>query len=295
MTSMTHPNRNVLRGALAAGVGLILTLVGGVSTAVGADDAVAGALETLESHGLLMTSDADSTAGEPSLLSTADGLTVRGDQGAVGLAPITDVQGVRANEADAILYPEGDHVYALTGGTVAADAGYVLINGQGAPTEFRFALTVDGSPATLELLDSRVVVRNAIGDQVNVIQAPWAKDASGNAIPTEYSLEGSTLVQRVEHAGADYPVVADPRLACDGLWCTLELTRHETGVMADNALNPGIICGLLGPGAGPCIVAVAAGWEMANLARNTGQCIGIRVWQKTMWTQLHLAYIPCYA
>lgn len=42
---------------------------------------------------------------------------------------------------------------------------------------------------------------------------PWAVDAEGDPVPTSYELNGSTLVQRIDHAdveGIKYPVVADP-------------------------------------------------------------------------------------
>lgn len=42
---------------------------------------------------------------------------------------------------------------------------------------------------------------------------PWAKDATGRDIATRYEIEGTTLVQVVEHKGAEgvvYPLTADP-------------------------------------------------------------------------------------
>lgn len=51
------------------------------------------------------------------------------------------------------------------------------------------------------------------------IAAPWARDATGRAVPTRYEIRGSTLVQVVEHRGGNvsYPVVADP-----SVWKILE-------------------------------------------------------------------------
>jgi hypothetical protein len=44
-----------------------------------------------------------------------------------------------------------------------------------------------------------------------VILAPWARDAAGKELATEYRWEGSTLVQSVDvPASATFPVVADP-------------------------------------------------------------------------------------
>jgi hypothetical protein len=50
---------------------------------------------------------------------------------------------------------------------------------------------------------------------VGGIEAPWARDADGRAVPTEYRIEGDSLVQTVRHQGAAYPVVADPWLGMD--------------------------------------------------------------------------------
>ena len=46
---------------------------------------------------------------------------------------------------------------------------------------------------------------------VSLIEAPWAFDALGNKIPSEYTIQGDTLVLNVAHdMAAAYPVVADP-------------------------------------------------------------------------------------
>lgn len=43
------------------------------------------------------------------------------------------------------------------------------------------------------------------------IEAPWAVDAHGNALPTHYELDGDVLVQKVETASdTAFPVTADP-------------------------------------------------------------------------------------
>jgi hypothetical protein len=52
----------------------------------------------------------------------------------------------------------------------------------------------------------------ADGKVTGAIAAPWAKDATGRSLPTRYTLEGTTLVQDTDTTGAQFPVVADPRL-----------------------------------------------------------------------------------
>jgi hypothetical protein len=138
-------------------------------------------------------------------------------------------------------------------------------------------------------------VHDSSGALVNSIVPAWAVDAAGAAVATSYSVSGNILTQSVAHEGAAYPVVADPRLRCDGLWCTNELTRHETRLLAANALSPGIACRFLGPGASVCAAVLIGAWAQANIALANGQCIGFRVWQANLVSHPHLAYIRCYA
>ena len=56
---------------------------------------------------------------------------------------------------------------------------------------------------------------NGIGERVLADAPPWPKArrllvATGATVATSFALEGRTLVQTVDHAGAAYPVVADP-------------------------------------------------------------------------------------
>ncbi|MEU3657979.1 DNRLRE domain-containing protein [Streptomyces sp. NPDC032161] len=47
--------------------------------------------------------------------------------------------------------------------------------------------------------------------QLGVFDAPWAKDAGGNAVPTSFRIEGGDIVQTIDvNANTAFPVVADP-------------------------------------------------------------------------------------
>ena len=50
----------------------------------------------------------------------------------------------------------------------------------------------------------------ATSTEVAGVLAPWAIDADAQAVPTRFTLDGTTLVQTVDHDDAVYPVVADP-------------------------------------------------------------------------------------
>jgi hypothetical protein len=48
------------------------------------------------------------------------------------------------------------------------------------------------------------------GDNVVAsVDAPWASDATGRSLTTSYQIDGSTIVQAVDTAGATFPVLAD--------------------------------------------------------------------------------------
>ena len=89
-------------------------------------------------------------------------------------------------------------------------AALLVIDNQDAPTEYRFEDAVpDGSTAELRP-DGSVQFFDADGYESGGIAAPWALDANGEEVPTRYSLDGTTLIQSVDHQGAAYPVAADP-------------------------------------------------------------------------------------
>lgn len=79
-----------------------------------------------------------------------------------------------------------------------------------APAEYRFPLDLPADAVTEHLEDGSVLVSH--GDTyLGTFDAPWAKDANGEAVPTEYRVEGGALVQTVRPGpNTAYPVVADP-------------------------------------------------------------------------------------
>ncbi|MBE1486056.1 hypothetical protein [Plantactinospora soyae] len=72
----------------------------------------------------------------------------------------------------------------------------------------------------LELPDGARLVPNGRGFALvesdgavsGAIDAPWAKDATGRELPTRYTLDDNVLMQETDMTGAQYPVVADPRI-----------------------------------------------------------------------------------
>ncbi len=89
-------------------------------------------------------------------------------------------------------------------------AALLLIDSQEAPTEYRFENAVpEGHTAELHP-DGSVRFFDADGNASGGIASPWAIDANGEKVPTRYTLDGTTLIQAIDHEGAAYPVAADP-------------------------------------------------------------------------------------
>lgn len=233
-------------------------------------------------------------------LSLKSGLTVPTGANTLSITPVLE-SGVVPAKA---LSPSGLAVYGNTADSTIAfskastggNAGYAVITGANAPTSYRFAFVVDGKPAVLEPADGGAVdVLAADGAFVNSVAPAWAKDATGAALRTSYSVSGNILTQTVTHEGAVYPVVADPRVRCDSLWCTLELSRGETRSLAAHVLYAGGPCAVLGGGAPVCVTVLTGAWAMASIALSRGQCVGYRVWKANFVSYAHLAYVGCYA
>lgn len=60
------------------------------------------------------------------------------------------------------------------------------------------------------------------------IDAPWAIDADGQALPTRYEIAGTTLTQVVDTTNATFPVVADPTVNFYGPYIQVHLNRWES-------------------------------------------------------------------
>lgn len=68
----------------------------------------------------------------------------------------------------------------------------------------------EGASVDLDAATGAVVVTDSEGGVMGAFGSPWAVDASGADIETSFTVEGDELVQLVQHAGAQYPVIADP-------------------------------------------------------------------------------------
>ncbi|WP_121190900.1 hypothetical protein [Microbacterium sp. AG790] len=162
----------------------------------------------------------------------------------------------------------------------------VVIDSSAQPTRYDYDLgagvTVELKPdggATAYVQDTVTNPKDGSETQVDRIvgdvQAPWAVDATGAAVPTHYEVSGSTLTQVVEHgrAGTHYPVVADPTFDQPN-WFQhrVRFNRAETSTIASGGAG---ILASVGCGAmtAVCVLAGSVIWWNASVADKSGQCV----------------------
>lgn len=87
-----------------------------------------------------------------------------------------------------------------------------VLRGADAPTEFTYPVAVPPGGRLAQGENGSVAVLDADGVPRGGFDVPWAKDSNGRDVPTSYLIRGNAVVQTVQHAGASYPVVADPWL-----------------------------------------------------------------------------------
>jgi hypothetical protein len=116
-----------------------------------------------------------------------------------------------------------------------------------------------------------------------IIDRPWALDATGKSLPTSYKVEGNTLVQTVDTAGATFPVVADPRITdtgFSGLTAVIyvQFSKAETRRINNQLRNEGIgaiagFCATIPHPAGAAACAVIAVSKYSDLKNNAGDAV----------------------
>ena len=127
----------------------------------------------------------------------------------------------------------------------------VNITGSDAPDSYEFELDVPEGAVLVLADDGGIDIAldtDGVTAVVGRVEAPWAVDADGNEIVTSYRLDGNVLTQYVDHVGATYPVMADPRISIGwGVYVTY--SRTEVNLIArlptDKAKYAAIACGAL--------------------------------------------------
>ncbi|WP_189748156.1 hypothetical protein [Streptomyces nojiriensis] len=177
--------------------------------------------------------------------------------------------------AGTTVYPNAAaHIDLATQATVDGGArALVTLKNANAPTTQRFNLGLpDGATLIADGTGGYDIVTSAGGAVRGHIDAPWAKDANGKAVPTSYSLDGNTLAQTIETGpNTAYPVVADPHYTWGIISGTVYFNKSETKVLA---LGGTVVSWLPHPAAvvGGRSLAGVAGYAVA-----TDQCIKFKV------------------
>ena len=157
---------------------------------------------------------------EQSFSMSIDGSSLTG----VGVAAATVEDGVGVAVTD-----EGDGAFRALFHIETSDS----------PTEYRF--DVDAAFELIPLEDGGITVRTADGDLAGTIAPPWAVDRNGVEVPTDYTIVGNTVIQRVHPtASTAFPVVADP-FWIPALMVMAHLTRHAITQAASRGVSQALI------------------------------------------------------
>jgi hypothetical protein len=155
----------------------------------------------------------------------------------------------------------------------------VVIDGPDAPTEYRFDVTVPAGATLQATPDRGAEVVGADGRLVSVVAPAWALDANGQPVPTQYRIEGTTLVQVIDHHGAAYPVAGDPCFSCwaKTAWKVTKCTAAVAAFVAGNLFVAAKIKKIGGVAKTVKILLDAKNWEARYKAvlAITGEVAGI--------------------
>lgn len=151
----------------------------------------------------------------------------------MGLPTATQPRGVALNGSVVYVSPDGPDGPVDTVAQPTLEGGvrtFQVIKNATAPHEYTSAMKLPtGAPLTPS--DGGTVLVSSGTDENTVvhglIDAPWARDANGEAVPTSYRVEGDRLVQTVDlDAATAFPVVVDPKLTL-GLGIYFNATSAE--------------------------------------------------------------------
>ncbi|MBD3942277.1 hypothetical protein IF188_11270 [Microbacterium sp. NEAU-LLC] len=202
----------------------------------------------------------------------------------INLPAVDQASDAVALASGAIAYPSDNGV---ANAVVPLDGGLQLlttISSPDAPTSFAYDITISDGGQVVSATDGSALVLSARGEVLLRADAPWAVDANGTSVPTHYEVNGTRLVQVVDHnADFAYPVVADPRFDQGVGWKSILFNRWETRQIASAGFialgGAATACSVAGPaGVAACGLAAAAIGATATYAKDNGMCVGLSFW-----------------
>lgn len=137
------------------------------------------------------------------------------DPVAVQLPQLPDTEDARlAADGLAGFAAPSDHTTLLVQATSGGSVRFLVVaESTAAPTSYAFAIDTDREGSQLSLLpNGGVELRSPENIPVADITPPWAKDATGAALPAWYEVQGLELTLRFNATNASFPVVADPEI-----------------------------------------------------------------------------------
>jgi len=193
----------------------------------------------------------------------------------VGLPAVAGVGDGVVDESGAVVYESGAGAVSLAA-QATVDGGLqvlVVIDGADAPSEYRFDMSVPAGATLVATADGGAEVVGADGQAMAGVAPAWALDASGQPVPTRYRIEGTTLVQVIDHRGAAYPIVGDPKYTWGWVTGTVYLNRNETNKLM---LGTGLATLITGS---VWFISVPFGTitAYANYVYNEGRCIKVKI------------------
>lgn len=234
-----------------------ITAIGSTALTVTAPDKANGAVRATDDNG------------------SSFGLTLAGAQ---------DVAGVKAG-AGTVVYPNAAAAtdIAVQPTTDGGARTLVTLKDGHAPETHRFRLSLPEGADIIEDGQGGFEITREGSEGVHLpvatIDAPWAKDANGEAVPTSYKLDGNDIVQNVEtNDKTAFPVVADPKITWGIVTGTVYFKKSETKKIAHNGMLAAMASWALPPGLNAyASIHAAAITKMAGSAKANKRCLKIKI------------------
>jgi hypothetical protein len=221
----------------------------------------------------------------------ADGVSIDDGSGGslnIGL-PFADRAGDATRKSGVTVYDNGNGSSTVP---VAHSDGSVqistVISDANAPHNYAYALDLSSGQSLASNTDGSVSIVGDDGSIDATVNAPWAKDANGQAVSTHYTVHGNTLTQVVDFTSQTaFPVVADPTVIWQWWGNQIKLSKSETkraaGISGSTAHKVDAFCAFMPKTVFSVACLLLIGWKVDSLlnpikqAGKAGQCAFINI------------------
>ena len=142
----------------------------------------------------------------------ADGASLETEAGVLEVSvPTARGEALESSSTERVFETTSADALVAVQSTAEGLRSMIHINSAAAPERYEFKIS--GDVTSLRLApDGGAVALGTDGAIIGIAPVPWAVDANGVAVPTHFEVEGTTLIQIVEHHAGTfaYGVVADP-------------------------------------------------------------------------------------